>query len=594
MPFSQAAAIENNAALREPQREAWQAIRTHFSNPDAQREVGIVLPVGCGKSGLITITPFAVQARRVLVIAPGVRIREQLARDFSSAHDANFYERFNVLRGGDRFPELAVIEGDRTNFDDIEHANVIVTNIQQIQGNENRWLTNLPPDSFDLILVDEAHHNTAESWNRVRQSFPPARIVNYSATPRRADGRVMEGTVIYSYAVVRAIRAGFVKRLRAKMLNPARLRYVDRADGVERTITADEVRRLGGEDAAFRRGIVMSPETLNSIVDCAINELERVRRETGEPRLKIIASALSQQHCIQIVQAFRERGRRAEFVHSLESQEANRRVFQALEHHELDAIVQARMLGEGFDHPYLSVAMVGSIFSSLSPFVQFVGRVMRALRSGEPAHPLNQGVVVFHAGSNAAQRWEDFREFSQADQEFFDQLLPLEEDIDFAGNEMIDREPGGGGGLAPVEVLEAEQINVEDLPLVDDPEIRAALDFLAARGITAEQAAQELRRRTPQRQDRRRALREGLPDRVKNAVGRILHRRGMNPRGRTLDRSRRRTNLEFLVAAVNRRIAASVGRELGDRPNYTLDELEQIYRAFDDLVADTEREVFGG
>ena len=59
--------------------------------------------------------------------------------------------------------------------------------------------------------------------------------------------------------------------------------------------------------------------------------------------------------------------------------QANERVFEQLENHELDAIVQARMLGEGFDHPYLAVAMVGSIFANLSPFVQFVGRIMRSI-----------------------------------------------------------------------------------------------------------------------------------------------------------------------------------------------------------------------
>ena len=39
-----------------------------------EREVGLVLPVGCGKSGLITLTPFAFKARRALVVAPGVKI----------------------------------------------------------------------------------------------------------------------------------------------------------------------------------------------------------------------------------------------------------------------------------------------------------------------------------------------------------------------------------------------------------------------------------------------------------------------------------------------------------------------------------------
>jgi superfamily II DNA or RNA helicase len=64
-------------------------------------------------------------------------------------------------------------------------------------------------------------------------------------------------------------------------------------------------------------------------------------------------------------------------VHSREGSVANQRVMQRLESHQLDVIVQVRKLGEGFDHPRLSVAAVFSIFSNLSPFVQFVGRIMR-------------------------------------------------------------------------------------------------------------------------------------------------------------------------------------------------------------------------
>ena len=164
----------------------------------------------------------------------------------------------------------------------------------------------------------------------------------------------------------------------------------------------------------------MSEGSLASIVDQSISELRRLREETGEQRLKIIASALNYDHCIQITEAFRARGLRAAYVHSREAQ-ANERVFQQLENHELDAIVQARMLGEGFDHPHLAVAMVGSIFASLSPFVQFVGRIMRLIQQDAPGHPLNQGVVVFHAGVNVARRWDDFRHVSLLE----DGLQPL-------------------------------------------------------------------------------------------------------------------------------------------------------------------------
>ena len=246
----------------------------------------------------------------------------------------------------------------------------------------------------------------------------------------------MAGRIVYSYPVLEAIRQGYVKTLRALVLNPRTLRYVRRQDDQEVEVGLDEVIRLGEEDADFRRSIVSSTETLNTIVDASIRELGRIRAATGDERHKIIASALNYAHCVQIVEACRSRGRRASYVHSREDSAANERAYDQLKNHELDVIVQVRKLGEGFDHPYLSVAAVFSIFRELSPFVQFVGRIMRAIVPDDPTSIQNQGTVVFHAGGNIAGRWEDFREFSAADREYFQQLLPIE-GLDFSAAEEL-------------------------------------------------------------------------------------------------------------------------------------------------------------
>jgi hypothetical protein len=119
----------------------------------------------------------------------------------------------------------------------------------------------------------------------------------------------MAGRVIYSYPIFRAIQEGYVKRLKAVQLNPRTLRYVRREDDQEIEVSLDEVRRLGEDDADFRRSIVTSQETLNTIVDASIRELDRLRTATGDNRLKIIASALNYRHCQQIVEAYRARGR---------------------------------------------------------------------------------------------------------------------------------------------------------------------------------------------------------------------------------------------------------------------------------------------
>lgn len=122
MPFNQQFSIDDNLQLRIPQREAWCHIRDHFARPQASLEVGIVLPVGCGKSGLIAITPFAVRANRVLVIAPGRKIRGQLGAAVRSNSPTNFYERMNVLAADQDFPEVTIIESGRVNMDDIRHC----------------------------------------------------------------------------------------------------------------------------------------------------------------------------------------------------------------------------------------------------------------------------------------------------------------------------------------------------------------------------------------------------------------------------------------------------------------------------------------
>lgn len=588
--------IGGNRNIRAPQREAYQALVDYASNPEeTEREVGIVLPVGCGKSGTITLAPFAFRSTRTLVVAPGIPIAGQLAADFNPSNPGMFYQKCQVLADGP-YPEPVEIRGTTVNRGDLDEAQVIITNIQQLQGESNRWLQSLPADYFDLILFDEGHHSVADSWETLKARFPRARIVNFSATPLRADGRIMAGRVLYSYPIFRAIQEGYVKRLKAVQLNPRTLRYVRRDNEQEIEVTLAEVRQLGETDADFRRSIVTSTETLSTIVDASIRELDRLRAETGENRLKIIASALNFEHCRQIVQAYAARGRRAGYVHSREDGAANHRVMQQLENHQLDVIVQVRKLGEGFDHPFLAVAAVFSIFNNLSPFVQFVGRIMRVIVQNAPQHVVNQGVVVFHAGANIARQWSDFQQYSEADQAYFDQLLPLEG--------LDPNDPQGERDLIPVprpgeqmEVRAQSEVELEEIQLLEEDEA-AAIKLLQARGIIPgnfDPARQSLQPVPVTRVAQRQALRDGLDMRVRTEAARILKQRGVNPAAHDLDRQRRgRENLIVLKAAIDRQVNAAVGRTSRQRHEFTRPELDQIEANFSNIVALAVREVFNG
>jgi superfamily II DNA or RNA helicase len=594
-PFqTRQANVGSNRQIRTPQREAFQALVDYASNPDeTEREVGIVLPVGCGKSGTITLAPFAFRSNRTLVVAPSVPIASQLTADFNPSNPNMFYQKCQVLAGAP-YPEPVEIRGTTTNRSDLDDAHVVVTNIHQLQGEANRWLQALPSDYFDLILFDEGHHSVADSWETLRTRFPNARIVNFSATPLRADGQVMAGRVLYSYPIFRAIQEGYVKRLKAVQLNPRTLRYVRRDATQEIEVSLSEVRRLGETDADFRRSIVTSTETLNTIADASIRELDRLRAETGEGRLKIIASALNFEHCRQIVEAYAARGRRAGYVHSREDGAANQRVMQQLENHQLDVIVQVRKLGEGFDHPFLAVAAVFSIFSNLSPFVQFVGRIMRVIVQNAPGHVVNQGVVVFHAGANIAQRWGDFQQYSEADQAYFDQLLPLE-GLDPADPQR-DREiipvPRPGEEM---EVRAQSEVQLEEIQLLEDDEAQA-IRLLQDRGIIPgdfDPTRQALQPVPTTRVAQRQARRGGLDMRVRTEAARILNQRGINPEGRELDRQHLgRSNLIVLKAAIDRQVNGAIGRGTGQRHEFSRDELDRIDAGFADILTAAVREVF--
>ena len=65
-----------------------------------------------------------------------------------------------------------------------------------------------PPDLFDLVMVDEAHHAPAVSYASLLDAFPSARKAFFTATPFRRDKRIVPGKLVYSYPLKAAIEDG--------------------------------------------------------------------------------------------------------------------------------------------------------------------------------------------------------------------------------------------------------------------------------------------------------------------------------------------------------------------------------------------------
>jgi DNA repair protein RadD len=408
--------IDDNLALREPQREGYQQAYNFF---DRGGKVALIqIPVGCGKSGLAAILPFGIARGRVLYIAPNLTIKENLFETLDVTNRAKcFWRKTRVLRDVDMLGGPYACTLEEGNVSIAEKSHIVVTNVQQLSANTEKWLNRFPNDFFDMIIVDEGHHSAATSWKQVFERFPQAKVVNLTATPFRSDRQTVGGELIYRYPFKSASVKGYIKKLKSVSVAPVELTFT--AQGETKTYTLDEVLALK-EEAWFSRGIALSEPCNVSIVDNSLEKLERLR-ESGT-RHQIIAVACSIRHAKQIRSLYEERGYAAAVIHSKQDAAEQRTVLRDLRNGTLDCIVQVQMLGEGFDHPKLSVAAIFNPFRSLAPYIQFVGRILRVVVQRDPRHPDNYGFIVTHVGLNLDQQLRDFRGFENDDRAFWESV----------------------------------------------------------------------------------------------------------------------------------------------------------------------------
>ena len=579
--------IEDNNELRDPQREAHAATLEHFTR--SKTAAILQLPVGCGKSGLIALLPLGLAHGRVLVISPNITIRDSLYADLNITDRRNcFWRKRSVLSPETMLagPHVAVLDGKDANIHDCEKSHIVLTNIQQLASSADRWLPNFEDDFFDLILVDEGHHSAAKSWKKVFDRFANAKVVNLTATPYRADDKEITGQLVYRYSFKRAMVKGYIKRLQAIYVAPSELTFSYEGDRM--THSLDEVLRLKEEDW-FSRGIALSPACNEDIVTASLDRLEQLR-QTGTKH-QVVAVAMQIDHARAIRSLYAERGYETETIHSKMPAEDRAEVLRKLKAGLIDVIVQVQMLGEGFDHPQLSVAAIFRPFRSLAPYLQFVGRAMRVVVQNDPRHPDNYGFIVTHAGMNLDTLLMDFREIEREDQQFLAGLIQGDEpepprevtegraqmkilpDM-VVHNEVID-------SLIEEDFLDADdelvfeelRRNAEAMGL--DAEAVVAAARASKRDSTRSVAAPEPFTVSPQRE--RQEAQKRLNERIKTTARVLLNRVGLTPGGNDIS-SKLLTNMtgpNFVIAIqiLNQRVNKAVSR--CRRGDWSTDELKK-------------------
>lgn len=197
--------------LRQPQIAALHMIMGHLKLPlDAAT---VVMPTGTGKTETMLATLIANRCEKLLVIVPSDSLRNQIAGKFFSL---GLLKEFGIVGEKSLYPTIGVIKNRFENIDEItgflEKCNVVVTTMS--------WLTNqddvtqeLFAKSFSHIFIDEAHHVKASSWNEFRNKFDSEKIIQFTATPFRNDGKRLDGKIISNFPLKNAQEQGYYKKI---------------------------------------------------------------------------------------------------------------------------------------------------------------------------------------------------------------------------------------------------------------------------------------------------------------------------------------------------------------------------------------------
>ena len=155
--------------LRPYQQEARDSIFEQWNS--GIRRTLLVLPTGCGKTIVFAkVTEDCVRhGDRVLILAHRGELLEQAADKIASVTGLGC--------ATEKAEETCIGSWYR----------ITVGSVQTLM--REKRLGQFPADYFRTIIIDEAHHCVSDSYQRVLQHFPDAKVLGVTATPDRGDMR---------------------------------------------------------------------------------------------------------------------------------------------------------------------------------------------------------------------------------------------------------------------------------------------------------------------------------------------------------------------------------------------------------------------
>lgn len=219
-------------------------------------------------------------------------------------------------------------------------------------------------DAFDYVIVDEAHHTAAETYQPTADYFKPQFLLGLTATKDRMDGQdILDtyGKIIYRMDIYDGWEQGWLARVDYRiMLDDLKQEEFEKYVGPHAT---DEKVSL-----AQLNKTIFAPQRDEDIV-------KSIREQTSdleEPRIFIFCPSV--EHANAMAHQFVGE---AAVIHSGQSIGLNEAILSNFRSGDIRIIISVNMLNEGIDVPEADVVVFLRATESSTIFFQQLGRGLR-------------------------------------------------------------------------------------------------------------------------------------------------------------------------------------------------------------------------
>jgi|GEM_PF-122226 len=209
--------------------------------------------------------------------------------------------------------------------------------------------------SSKLVIVDEAHHASATSYRNLLSAYPESLILGVTATPRREDGyglRDVFDELICSISTKKLIALGYLTDY--KLI--AGFKYSQHKVPKKRDFTTKELAEVAQD-----------------------YKPEEVLRQWNKfcYGQKTIIFAVNVAHSKAIASQFQSAGMACEHLDGETPQDERRGILDRFRSGETQIITNCAILTEGFDCPDSEAAIIARPTTSVTLWLQMIGRVLR-------------------------------------------------------------------------------------------------------------------------------------------------------------------------------------------------------------------------